>query len=178
MRADTTLRALVAQHRRHGRVDAIVLRPGRRSPTVSVQRVLAEPGRGLIGDRRAERAQSTESARRRELTLIQAEHLATLARWLDLESIDPLRLRRNLVISGINLVGMRSPFTGSPLIWRIGDAVRIELTGPCDPCSRMEEELGAGGYNAMRGLGGMTARILGGGEIRVGDAVSLEMDIA
>jgi len=176
MRADTGLRALVAQQERPGRVDAIVLRPGRRVSAVSVERVLAEPGRGLIGDRRAERAQSIDSARRRELTLIQAEHLSTLARWLDREPIDPRRLRRNLVISGINLVGMRSPFPGSPLVWRIGEAVLIELTGTCDPCSRMEEVLGAGGYNAMRGLGGMTARIVNGGEIRVGDAVSLVTD--
>jgi len=174
MRTDSGLRALVAHHARHGRVDAIVLRPGRRMPAISVQSVLAEPGRGLIGDRRGDRVQSTDSARRRELSLLQAEHLAALARWLDIERVDPLRLRRNLVISGINLVGMRSPFSDSPLIWRIGDAVRIELTGPCDPCSRMEEELGPGGYNAMRGMGGMTARIVDGGQIRVGDTVSLD----
>ena len=53
---------------------------------------------------------------------------------------------------------------------RIGD-VLLEGTGVCAPCSRMEENLGSGGFHAMRGHGGITAAVIEPGELKVGQTV-------
>ena len=170
-----TLRQLTQQFPLAGRVEAIYLRPARLVPVVSVTEARAEPGRGLIGDRRSASVRMGPLAQKRELTLFQAEHLPTLAAWLGLPSLDAGRLRRNLVVSGINLVSMRSLFADVVLRWHIGADVVIEITGSCDPCSRMETELGQGGYSAMRGHGGVTARVVAGGTIHVTDPVRLHV---
>ncbi|MCB1455919.1 MAG: MOSC domain-containing protein, partial [Nitratireductor sp.] len=73
-------------------------------------------------------------------------------------------LRRNIVVSGVSLIALKERR------FRIG-SVLLEGTGICAPCSRMEEVLGPGGYNAMRGHGGITARVAGAGTVRVADAV-------
>ena len=147
-----------------GRVDWIGVRLARRGPVQVVQQVRAEPGHGLQGDRyRGGRSG------KREVTLIQAEHLPVIASLLGLERVEPSLLRRNIAVAGINLLALKDRR------FRIGGAL-LETTGHCHPCSRMEEVLGAGGYNATRGHGGITARVLEGGLIRLDDPVFVEVD--
>ena len=166
----TTLRTLTVCFPRPGRVDTILLRPGRREPMRAVVEATAHAQRGLDGDRSAVRVSATG---KRHVTLVQAEHLAVVASLLGLTAVDPALLRRNVVVSGLNLLAAKALFKDTPLQLALGDAVRLEVTGPCEPCSRMEETFGPGGYNAMRGHGGVTARVVAGGVFRVGDPVTV-----
>lgn len=142
-----------------GVVGAIVLRPARREPAVVVDTALARAGRGLEGDRASQRSHRT-----RQVTLIDAAVIERVGRQLGLGTIDPAILRRNLVVRGLDLDTVRRRWLC------VGDAV-LEVTGPCDPCARMEEALGKGGLEALRDAGGLTAVVRRAGRISVGDEV-------
>lgn len=166
------LRELTQHFSQHGRLDAIYLRPDRGQPCLQQDQVQAIANLGLQGDRISLRQSSTPNGSKRQVTLLQAEHLPVIAALTGHSQIDPALLRRNLVISGINLLATKSLFKDQPLHLLIGDVV-LEVSGPCEPCSKMEQVLGKGGYNAMRGHGGITARIIRGGLLRIGDSVKI-----
>ena len=142
-----------------GKVEWIGVRPERRAPMNVLESVEADTETGLIGDRYAGRSG------KRQVTLIQYEHLPAMASMLGLEKLDPALLRRNIAVSGINLLALKDKQ------FVMGDAL-LEYTELCHPCSFMEETFGAGGYNAVRGHGGIIARVINSGTIRVSDQVS------
>lgn len=157
---ESPLRALMETFPHPGKLEWIGLRSTRRAPLQSFNHVEVLADYGLVGDHKAQRAGG-----KRQVTLIQREHLDAMARLLGRDTVDPALLRRNLVVSGINLLALHD------MQFEIGD-VLFEGSGLCEPCSRMEEVLGTGGYNAMRGHGGIIARVISGGIIRTGDAVA------
>lgn len=144
-----------------GKVNWIGLRPERKSPLKGVNTVVANTENGLTGDHF-----NGKYSDKRQVTLIQKEHLDTVASILQKETVDPGLTRRNIVATGINLLALKDQK------FQIGSAI-LEGTGYCHPCSQMETNLGPGGYNAMRGHGGITARVVQEGEIKVGDEITL-----
>ncbi len=159
MPESTPLQTLLDTLPQTGRVEWIGVRPARGEAMATVDRVTVSPGSGLDGDRFKGRAAS-----KRQVTLIQQEHLHAIASCLNREALGPEVFRRNIVVSGLNLLALKGK------TFRIGSVV-LEYTGLCHPCSKMETALGPGGYNAMRGHGGITTRVVEGGELALGDAV-------
>lgn len=150
----------ITQNLAPGRLEWIGLRTERRGAIDVVESTEALEGLGLRGDRRCLGTPGTA----RQVSLISLEHIEVVAKILGIQSIDPCLLRRNLVISGINIHALRHQQ------FSIGDAV-FEATALCHPCSRMDEALGKGGHAAMLGHGGLCARVIKSGNISVGDTL-------
>ena len=145
-----------------GRLEWIGIAPARRVELVELDEADVKPGTGIEGEHHA-----TSGDSKRQVTLIQHEHLPAIASLVQRDNITPARLRRNLVVSGINLLALKDA------VFRVGE-VLLKGSGLCVPCSLMEENLGPGGYNAMRGHGGITAVVLEGGTIKIGDKVAFQ----
>ncbi|WP_064746271.1 MOSC domain-containing protein [Lysobacter antibioticus] len=156
--ADSALGKLMATLPRPGRVEWIGVRPARGVTMQALDEAIASAGGGLDGDR------YKGGSGKRGITLIQAEHLPAIAALAGRDAVEPALLRRNIVISGLPLIALKDRR------FRLGEAL-LEWTESCDPCSMMEAALGPGGFNAMRGHGGVCARVIEGGRIRRGDAL-------
>jgi MOSC domain-containing protein YiiM len=166
---NSTIHQLTQHFSQHGRLEAIFVRPQREAPCVFLTSTHAIVGKGLLGDRSCNTNSRHILGNGRQVTLIQAEHLAVISALLR-KTVHPSELRRNLVVSGLNILATKPLLQHQPAQLTIGDVV-LEITGPCAPCSKMERILGHGGYNAMRGHGGVTARVIKGGILHLGDAV-------
>ena len=142
-----------------GKLEWIGIRPGKQQPMLSQNSADLSTKLGLVGDRYQGRSGD------RQITLLQAEHLPVIASLSGHDKVPPELLRRNLLVSGINLLALKDK------TFYIGSAELVG-TGLCHPCSRMESLLGPGGYNAMRGHGGITARVVSDGQTKLGDTVA------
>lgn len=143
-----------------GTVEWIGLRSSKRGPIHVVEEAVVNE-KGLEGDR-----YDGPPDGKRMVTLILKEHIDTIGSILGVDEIDPKLLRRNIVVSGINLMALKE------MEFQIGEVVLFG-TGNCAPCSLMEENLGPGGFNSMRGLGGLCTRVVSGGTIKCGDPIKL-----
>jgi len=160
MRNTQSLDELMANFAQPGRVRWLGVREKKWQPMRVVESIEVSPETGVSGDHYSGRSG------KRQITLVQAEHLVAVAGMQGVANVSPEQVRRNVMVEGINLLALKSAQ------FFVGDAV-LEFTGLCHPCSRMETILGEGGYNAMRGHGGITARVIQAGTITINDAVKV-----
>ena len=146
------------------RLNGIILRPAWRADVHQVVEARVISGRGLVGDHA--RARNPD----RGVTLITTADIDVVADRLG-RAIDPRTLRRNLLLEAPGQclrIGQR---------YAVGEVILL-ITGPCAPCGRMREVLGQPGFQAMRGHGGVTARVIRGGCLRIGEMFKpLQLDL-
>ena len=98
----SSLQRLLDAPIRRGTVQWIGLRPARHAEMCVVTEARLDPAEGLIGDHYAGRPGGA-----RQVSLISREQLAAIASYLGRPEVAPELLRRNLVVSGINLVALK-----------------------------------------------------------------------
>ena len=137
-------------------------------PMMAQTEAEAIPGKGLAGDRYARGSgfysQTPITAGARELTLIDAAAITQITTETGLP-FSTVESRRNLITTGADL---------DALIGRtfsIGDVI-CEGVRPCPPCVHLEELTGKKVMKALTRTGGLRARIVQGGTIRIGDTIT------
>jgi MOSC domain-containing protein YiiM len=121
--------------------------------------VVCETGRGLRGDRYAEK----EDGHKGQVTFFNGEVLRDVGRALGLDDVSPDAFRRNVILEGMDvneLIGREFTIGG----------VQFEGTEACSPCHWMDVALADGAMDLLKGKGGLRARILGTGILRTGPA--------
>ena len=138
------------------KVLAIHIAKARRLPTRTVESVVAEAGKGLVGDR-------YHGARHLHVTIQSQELLDLAAKDLGY-AFDAGATRRNITVDE----GEIPTKPGTPV--RIGD-VELEVVRLSAPCRLLDDWIGPGAMTAMQGRGGAVCRLIGSGTISVGDPV-------
>jgi MOSC domain-containing protein YiiM len=142
-----------------GTVTAIHIAPEYGRPVEPVSEVEADTGRGLRGDR--------YYGTRRQVTIVATGELEAAAAELGVDRIEGGATRRNITVELPSL-----PRThGTRIV--IGAAV-VEVWRDCAPCEVMEASVAPGARAALRDRAGVSATVVEGGVIRVGDPVRLD----
>lgn len=140
-------------------------RPAGTHPAQDVAELRCLAGRGIEGDRFLDYKPDYAG----QITFFEAEVFAGLCAALRLSAVSPAGLRRNVVTRGIELEALAGREFCVQGVWFRG-------AGECKPCYWMDAALGPGAEVWLRGRGGLRARILTDGVLRVGalDRAQLE----
>jgi MOSC domain-containing protein YiiM len=147
-----------------GVIEGIYLAREGGAPVERVEVVEALKGCGLKGDRYCSgTGHWSRFGRDCEVTFVEAEDLDRIGLETGLQ-LKNGEHRRNIVTRGVSLKDLRRTR------FRIGEAV-FGHGKPCSVCRHIERLTEPGMTQALRGRGGMCARVLEGGRVRSGDVI-------
>jgi MOSC domain-containing protein YiiM len=150
-----------------GFVEGIFLAPEAGAEMRSVQAATALKGCGLEGDRYcAETGHWSRFGRVCEVTFIATEDLDDIERETGV-GVKNGEHRRNVVTTGISLKTLRR---GE--LFGVGEVV-FEYRGPRSVCRYIERLTEPGMTQALKGRGGICARVIENGTVRVGDEIEV-----
>jgi MOSC domain-containing protein YiiM len=124
-------------------------------PLVEVDRLECVAGRGIRGDRFFDYKDNYQG----QITFFSLEVFDALRREINLPAAQPAAMRRNTIVSGLDLnvlLGAEFDIQG----------VRFAGAAECSPCYWMNSALGPGAEAWLKGRGGLRARILNDGVLR------------
>jgi len=125
-------------------------------PAIEVAEIECVAGRGIRGDRFFDFKKNYKG----QITFFSHEIFNAMCAELKLPGKSPAASRRNVIVEGVDLnslVGAEFEIQG----------VRFLGTAECSPCHWMDEAIASGAEKLLRGHGGLRARILTDGMLRV-----------
>jgi hypothetical protein len=125
-------------------------------PTVAVNEIECVAGRGLFGDRFFGFKENYKG----QITFFASEVFAEVCQQLGAAEKSPGITRRNVITRGVDLnslVGRHFCLQG----------IEFEGVAECSPCHWMNHAIAPGAETALHGRGGLRARILTDGVLRV-----------
>jgi MOSC domain-containing protein YiiM len=128
-------------------------------PLVAADRIECVAGHGIRGDRFFDYRDNYKG----QITFFSREVFDLMAQAFGLTTKSPGVLRRNVIVSGIDLtelIGADFELQG----------VQFHGTAHCQPCYWMDTAFAPGAEKFLAGRGGLRARILTNGRISVGEA--------
>jgi MOSC domain-containing protein YiiM len=150
-----------------GFVEGIFLSPAAGAQMEGVQAATALEGCGLENDRYcAGTGHWSRFGRACEVTFIAAEDLDDIERETGV-GVKSGEHRRNVVTRGASLKALRRGER-----FRAGEVV-FEYRGPRSVCRYVERLTEPGMTEALKGRGGVCAKVLGNGTVRVGDEIEV-----
>jgi MOSC domain-containing protein YiiM len=128
-------------------------------PLLEVARIECVAGSGIRGDRFFDYRDDYKG----QITFFSLEVFERLSAHFKLQNKSAGALRRNVIVSGVNLndlIGEKFSVQG----------VQLRGTAHCKPCYWMNQAVAPGAEEFLQGNGGLRAQILNDGVIAVGDA--------